>query len=223
MKLEEIIESARRDSGDTVGVDADRKWSLEEWAEYANDAENILCEELLLITDSQTPEICTIPVTAGVRSYAFDSRILQFDEVRYSTRVRPLDPSNVAAFADNDSQWRTATGEPDSYALDDTTGYICLNKIPTADATIYLSVKRSPLVDLTHKNMKASPEIKYQYHKRLKNYMLHKAFSKPDAETLDVAKSSKHFNLWLADKSAVQDAENRLKKGTKTKDRGYFS
>lgn len=222
MTLEEIIESARRDTGDTEGVNSDRRWSLEEWAEYANEAENLLCEELLLITDSLTPEICTIAVTAGVRSYVYDSRILQFDEVRYSTRVRPLDPSNVAEFAQNDTSWRTATGEPDSYALDDTTGYICLNKIPDADATINLSVKRSPLVYLTHKNMKASPEIKPQYHKRLKNYMLHKAFSKPDTETLDTTKSSKHYNLWMKDKSDVQDAENRLKRGTRTKDRGYF-
>jgi len=222
MTLETIIESARRDSDDTVGDDTDRRWSLEEWSEYANEAENLLCEELLLITDSVTPEICSITVTAGVRSYFFDSRILQFDEVRYSTRVRPLDPSNVAEFARRNSQWRTATGEPDSYALDDTTGHICLNKIPTAAATITLSVKRSPLVDLTHKNMKASPEIKPQYHKRLKNYMLHKAFSKPDTETLDTAKAAKHYNLWLKDKSEVQDAENRLKKGTRTKDRGYF-
>jgi len=222
MTLKEIIQQAQRAAADTVGADADRLWSLEEWTEYANRAVNILCEELLLITDSSTAAVCTIAVVAGTRNYEYDQRILQFEEVRYSTRVNPLSPSNRAEFARKDPQWRTATGEPDGYALDDTTGYLTLNKIPDAAATISMTVKRSPLADLVHTSLTASPGIKSTYHKRLKNYMLFEAFSKPDTETLDTTKSTKHFNLWLKDISEVQDAENRLKQGTRTRDRGYF-
>ena len=222
MTLNEIIQQVQKAANDIVGSDTQRLWKLEEWAEYANRAVNLLCEELLLITDSSTAAVCNIAVVAGTRSYLFDQRILQFNEIRYSLRTRPLNSSNTAEFAQRDPQWRTAKGVPDSYALDNTTGYITLNKEPETNATINMTVKRSPLVDLVSTSLTASPEIKAQYHKRLKNYMLFEAFSKPDTETLDTAKAKKHYELWLRDKSEVQDQENRLKQGSKSRYRGYF-
>jgi hypothetical protein len=226
MTLGEIIKGAQKTAGDEVGAEnADHLWGLDEWADYANKAVNQLCEEYLLITDSSTTAICSILIPANTRIALYDPRILQMEEVRHSAQRLPLTPGSVTEFSHRDPEWRTSIGVPDSWAIDETTGYISLNKVYDTDSVLSLAVKRSPLVDLTEKDLTAVPEIRPQYHRYLKSFMLSEAYTKQDIpETIDPQKAATHLAKWEHDKVLfIQMAENRLKKGTRGVYRGYFT
>ena len=222
MTLEEITKEAVTSAADDVGDQAFRLWEDFEWASYANEAVQLLCEEFLLITDSSTASVCSIVVASGTAIYPYSDKILHIEEARLSGRRKPLDFRTGAFFTAQNPEWRTQIGEPTAYCIDETTGFIRFDKIPESAGTLALTVKRMPLLDLSESRKKDPPEIHPRYHKRLKHYMLFKAYSKRDTEAIDPSKANRNFELWLLDKEAVRQSELRMKKGSREPYRGYW-
>lgn len=82
--------------------------------------------------------------------------------------------------------WRDEQGPPE-YAIQDDTS-ITLVPRPTADGTLHLEGYRVPLKALENDTDK--PELNESHHRHLVHWALHRAFSKPDAETIDQTRAA---------------------------------
>ncbi len=191
MNLNELIISGQNQA-DEVLDKPDLLWSLAEWTEYANDAENEACIRANLILD-QIGALSVINIISGTATYSIDEKILLIKRAKLLSGAEPLVKTSRRVLDASYPNWETDTGTVRSW-LPDGTNKITLYKSPTANDTLNLMISRLPsaamlLVD----KLTVSPEIDVQYHLGLVDYMLHRAYSKQDAETLDKGKAKEHL------------------------------
>jgi hypothetical protein len=120
----------------------------------------------------------------GIADYGADS---QEDEVglAHLDRGRGLATLGLEMDALNPA-WRTTEETPQYLIHKDTTLRLCC--LPPA-GTLTLEVNRLPLNPMV--NETDSPEIAQAHHRHLVQWALHKAFSVPDAETVDPTRAEK--------------------------------
>jgi len=102
------------------------------------------------------------------------------------------------------SGWRVATGTPRSY-VKTPTNKIILYPMPIVADTINMTVSRFPNTLMT---LTGSPEVDSRYHQGLILWMLHRAFSKNDSETLNTDKAAdyeKQFDKFFGPKKRLSD------------------
>lgn len=190
MNLNELIIAAQNQADEIVDK-ADLFWSLAEWTEYANDAENEACIRANLIMD-KTSSVTTITVLSGIATYSIDEKILIIKRAKLATGTEPLVKTSRRVLDATYPNWEAETGVVRSWLPDDT-NKITLYKNPAAGTTLSLMVSRLPLLPmLLPDKLTDSPEIDTQYHQGLVDWMLHRAYSKQDSETLDKGKAKDH-------------------------------
>jgi hypothetical protein len=81
----------------------------------------------------------------------------------------------------------TTRSAPSVFIPDWETGVARVYPYPVSDDTFKMTVVRMPLTSITSEE--STLEIQAQYHRGLLDWMLHRAYSKADPETLDVAKA----------------------------------
>jgi len=178
------------------------KWKDAELVACANQTINELCEKARIIIDSTTPAICNVPLLAGTAKYAKDSRIIEILRGRMVTYDCKI-TRRTGSFMDNySSGWDSATastGTPRNFLEDLDTGYFTLTPAPDANDTLWLTVVRLPLDQMTLADLTngASPEIHFKHHYALSDGILARAYLKQDAETYDPKKSARHMQIWL--------------------------
>jgi hypothetical protein len=173
----------------------DLLWSLEEWTEYANEAENEACMRANLLID-RTSSITSISVLSGQATYDTDEKILIIKRVKLALGTEPLVKTYRRVLDATYPNWETDAGTVRSW-LPDGTNKITLYKKPTANDTLNLMVSRLPLNPmLLVDKLIQSPEIDAQYHEGLLDYMMYRAFSKQDTETLDTGKAKSHLKTF---------------------------
>ena len=208
MTIDELLDACRKRLQDTAEP---YLWSDEEIIEFADDAENEAAERASLLRDTTTAAICEVDVVAGTAAYLLDARILRVERAKLDLGTVPLSLSSTAAMdrgaGVTPRDWRTQslswqsggagagweqrTGTP-ALALIDREGSawkLRLVPIPVVDDTLRLHVIRTPLVPMSTSD--GSPEIPVRLHIRLLDWMVHRAYSKQDAETFDQAKADK--------------------------------
>jgi hypothetical protein len=195
MNLNELIVAAQNQADEIVDK-PDLFWSLEEWTRYANDAENEACIRANLIMD-KTSAVTTIAVLSGIATYSIDEKILVIKRAKLASGTEPLVKTSRRVLDATYPNWEEDSGKVRSWLPDDT-NKITLYKNPAAATTLNLMVSRLPLLPMTLPNkLTESPEIDTQYHLGLVDWMLHRAYSKQDSETLDKGKAKEHLARFI--------------------------
>jgi hypothetical protein len=174
----------------------DLLWSLAEWTEYVNEAENEACIRANLIIDKSSA-LTNIAVLSGTATYSIDERILIIKRAMLSGGTEPLVKTTRRVLDAVYPSWEAEAGVVRSWLSDDT-NKITLYKSPIANATLNLMVSRLPENPMTLPNkLTESPEIDTMYHLGLIDWMLHRAYSKQDSETLDKGKAKEHLTRFI--------------------------
>jgi hypothetical protein len=227
MTLADLITTARKQFDDVEGGSA-RLISDEEFAYFADDAQERICEVVLPIEDSTTTvdadgnPVCVIPVVAGTTTYPLHPKIIQIMRVMYDGVDYPLTLMSTAILDSVRPGWQSDTQDPDGYILDDSSWSIRLNRIPSTASNIRLIVKRMPLVTLSATDLTASPEIPSIYHKTLIDWMLHSAYMKQDVETYNPVKAEQYLARFVAGIEQIRRTQIRRKPRTILGLRSYW-
>jgi hypothetical protein len=191
MNLNELIIAAQNQADEVIDK-PDLLWSLSEWTEYANDAENEACIRANLILD-QTSALAVITIVSGTAIYSIHEKILLIKRAKLSSGTEPLVKTSRRVLDATYPNWEVESGTVRSW-LPDSTNNIRLYKSPTANTTLNLMISRLPLEPmLLADKLTVSPEIDVQYHLGLTDWMMHRAYSKQDSETLDKGKAKEHL------------------------------
>ncbi len=191
MNLNELIIAAQNQADEIVDK-PDLLWSLDEWTEYANDAENEACMRAGLLIDS-TSSITSVAILSGIATYGIDERILVIKRAKLSTGTEPLVKTSRRVLDATYPGWENDSGTVRSW-LPDESNKITLYKKPSAATSLNLMVSRLPLTPMALADkLTVSPEIDVQYHEGMIDWMLHRAYSKQDSETLDKGKAKEHL------------------------------
>jgi hypothetical protein len=184
MTLEQLIAAFRRDADDTV--DNPYGWSDEDVTAWLNEGVDEAAVRGRLIFDSDTPEVCAVSVIAGAKVFALHPAVF---EIRWAAFVATAEPEKAVPLRirtrdwmdQQDSSWRTMTGEPQYLVQDDTKAQI----VPAAPeaGTVRLEVYRTAIDPMVAES--SEPEIAAAHHAHLVHWALHRAFSVPDSELID--------------------------------------
>lgn len=177
------------------------KWSDVELVAYINDTINELCEKARILVDSSTEAICKLTLAAGTAKYPLDSRVVEVLRGRLVTGDRKVTRSTRSFMDAHSSGWDSATastGTPKNFLGDLDTGFITLTPTPDAVDTMWLTVVRFPLVQMSIASPDAVPEIHFKYHFELLDGICGRAYLKQDPETYDPKKAERHLGLWRA-------------------------
>lgn len=191
MNLSELIIAAQNQA-DEVLDKPDLFWSEAEWTEYANDAEREACIRANLLLD-QTSSMAVIAITSGTAKYALNEKVLVVKRAKLTSGTEPLVKTSRRVLDATYPNWEAEAGTTRSWLPDDT-NKITLYKIPVVDDTLNLMISRLPETDMVLVDKATdSPEIDAQYHLSLVDWMMHRAYSKQDSETLDLGKAKEHL------------------------------
>lgn len=207
MNRDDLFAAFRARAADTADPPL---WSDAELQEFVDDAHNEAAERARLIRDSTTPEICAVDVVPGTAVYLLDRRILSVERAKLDLQSNPLRLTSTQAMDSPRGRamphewrssgpswidsagwgWETQTGSPCYAVLDDEGGRwkLTLAPIPTVADTLRLQVFRLPLACMDDEE--DEPEIPYRLHIRLVDWMMHRAYSKSDADMFDERKAA---------------------------------
>ena len=178
-------------------------WSNREVVSYANQAEVEFCIRQPILDRGTTPSITQITVTAGTERYPYAAQILAIKAAKFvddSGVEYDLDKRTVAQMDDNHHGWDTEgsagnQGIPTCYVEDADHRAVWLYPVPSSGGTIHMMVDRLPARQMQWKNRhNDAPEIDPQHHYDLLDWMLHRAYLKNDADTMDASRS-KEFGI----------------------------
>jgi len=205
MKLRDLLTVVRLEIDDAT---APYLWTDPELIEYAVDAENEASRRARLLIDSSTVAICQIAVVANTALYALDSRVLFIRRAKLTLDDRPLSRASVRDLDNAVVNWEAEATSPSQFVVDFETGKVRLYPKPVANDTLNLTVVRLPAVDMN--DLEDAPEIKAHYHRSLRFWIMHRAYSKQDSETKDDKKALENlakFEQEFGSKSSALDEE----------------
>lgn len=180
MKAGELLDLWRREVDD---VQEPYLWSDDEGLEYADDAQNEACRRARLIVDSTTTSTCSITTVVGTATYALSPLVLRVNRVRVAGESLPLGAYMVRDMDRVSPGWEddTQTSTPITWIPDFESGKIRVYPAPNAITTLKLQVVRLPINALTSKDV--ALEIRAEYQKSLRHWMVYRGFLKRDTET----------------------------------------
>jgi hypothetical protein len=188
MNLEQLIQQFRVDSDDTVTNPP--LWGNEWIAAWLTEAQAEAAIRGRLLYEAANPLVCEIAVAVDVTTYTLHKSIYEIGHLRFkaagasrSERVHLISREELDRIWPD---WRDEQGTPE-YAIQDDTR-ITLAPRPTEAGTLHLEGYRVPLKALANDTDK--PEINEAHHRHLVHWALHRAFSKPDAETIDPTRAA---------------------------------
>lgn len=156
-------------------------WKNAELVRYLDTACSELAHRVPIVDDSDN-ETTSIPITAGRERYAIDPRVLAIDNIT-------LGSTGVALFKDARAATAAATlaaGNPTtvwSYREDFATLTLTLINTPTANDTLYLTVRRLPLDSLDwSQRTTQEPEFPAHLQESLLDWACMQAYMKRDAD-----------------------------------------
>ena len=187
MNLEQLIQQFRVDADD---LEQPFLW-LDEWiAAWLTEAQDQAAMRARLLLDDYTPAVTQIAVTAGVDSYPLHPKLYEIaviDFVPVTGYVQPVYLTSREKLDRDRNGWRNEPPSTPCNAIQTDTR-LRLVPVPSVNGTLRLEAYRLPLKALVNDNDK--PEIHEAHHRHLVHWALHRAFSKPDSETIDPARAA---------------------------------
>lgn len=187
MNLEQLTERFRVDADDLI---APYLWEPEWVTTWFAEAEAEAAVRARLLLDDYTPAVTQIAVTAGVYSYALDSRVYEIARLGFTPATgRATEPYLTSREKlDRDRPgWRALPPGDPCYAIQTDTR-LRLVPIPAQAGVLRLEAYRLPLKALAKDGDK--PEIHEAHHIHLVQWVLYRAFSKPDADARDPGRAA---------------------------------
>lgn len=200
MNLEQLIQQFRVDAGDTV---TNPPFWKDEWiAGWFTEAVAEAAIRGRLLLEAANPLVCQIAVTPGRAVYPLHPALFELVHLRFlPTGAECADPVVLKTREELDRimpGWRERADRV-AFAIQDDTR-IQLVAAPKVAGVLHIEGYRVPLKALANDNDK--PEINSAHHHLLVHWVLHRAFSMPDADAFDPARAaqgeaefSKYFGL----------------------------
>lgn len=182
MNLADLIAAYRSDAVDNALPYLASDSDLTIW--FA-EAQEEACIRARLIYDTSTLAICKVQVTAGTRSYPLHAAVF---EIAFATltdgngEVSKLDQMDRVELTRISPDWRLKTERPKFLIHDDTR--IELAFTPDQDYELTIEAYRLPLQPIAN-----GLEIAGAHHRRLVDWALYRAYSRPDADLQDAEKA----------------------------------
>lgn len=184
MNVGELIQLFRRQADD---ADGRQFWSDQELVGYLNEAVQEACERAKLIEDRAEATL-----TPGQSTCSLDPSVFEVKRVTHAGRR--LEESSVEELDRTYGQWESRTGRPRYFLLIQANASqpAQLRFVPTPHEgmVIEATVVRGALTPLSATALDDEPEINARLHTRLLDWVLHRAFMKPDAEVFDAQRSA---------------------------------
>lgn len=183
MDLDGLIEQFRREADDRV---APYLWSDEDVTAWLDEAEEEAAIRACLLREVELQSICQVEVTAEQYFYTLHPKVLYVLHAEFvpdgDTRAHILKVVTRDTMNRLEPGWRyTPSGIP-RYLVHEPSQRAVLCPPPAVDGLLNIEVQRLPLDSMENTG---GPEIGEAHHRHLVDWALFKAFSKPDAETID--------------------------------------
>jgi len=194
-------------------------WSDQELNGYINEAANEAAIRSRSIVDSTSTKCSRITTISGTATYTINPSVFFIDRVYDATNKLTLTKTSFNELDDNDSKWQDRSGKPTHY-IDDLNHYgddiskkrsITLYPNPDSAIALHLTVYRTHLEVLTDY---LEPELPIYQHADLIYWVLHLAYLKQDADTLNIDKSLEfyaRFDQCFGEKQDARKLEWRRK------------
>ncbi len=154
-----------------------------EWIQFLNNAHREIALRTNCYRDASESDLCQIAVAEGIKQYDLDSRVLTVEDVRLGSNDESLVKWTLRDYRDTANSY-TSTGTPQYYMEENRPFRITLYPIPDDDDTLYLTVYRYPLEDMTWLSRKAElDEPPEALREALIQGALSYAYQKRDADT----------------------------------------
>ena len=180
MNLGEMIDEFRVLSQDNV---APYFCGPNELIKWFNDAEEEAAIRARLIHDSEELTVAAGETRIALPKGAFEILYIELRDA--SGTFFPICVSTRDVLDAAMPGWRRRVERPEFVVVDDTE--IVLGAVPDADYALYVEFFRTPRAQLA--DVDDTPEIHLAHHEGLIQWVLHKAFGKPDADLFDPVKS----------------------------------
>lgn len=184
MKLSELIAEYRAEAVDDVEpyLTSDALLKV-----YAAQGQDEACRRGRLLRDSSA-DFCSIDVTAGAPIIDVDARVIDVVRARLASQADPLEPITVVEIDERAPGWEEDVGEPRAIVTDYTANKLRLWPSPRANDVLRLTVVRLPMTALAADA--DEPELRLEHQRALVQWMLFRAFSRPDADFADPQRAS---------------------------------
>lgn len=163
-----------------------------ELIQYLNTAHSEIAVRTQCYRDGGESEICQIKVKIGTASYDIDPRIMTIEDVLLDSSGASLTKTHLTDYrrlADH----RTTTGTPTHYLEANRPFKITLYPTPVVADTLYLTVYRLPLEDMTWAGRKSDMEEPPEsLREALIQGVLMFAYQKRDSDTADAGRQKFH-------------------------------
>jgi hypothetical protein len=148
-----------------------------------------------LLHESSNPSICEIDVSPGTSSYPLHESLYEIDHLGFreqgSSERCPVRLTSTEELDRTVIDWRDCTGRV-RYAIQTDTS-IRLVPTPERAGTLYLEGYRLPITGI---DAVGKPEIHPAHHRHLLDWALHRAYSLPDSETINLGKAAEAENTF---------------------------
>ena len=165
-------------------------WADVDVTDWLNDAQAQACVRGRLIREDENPAVCQIALTPGQHTYPLHASVYELINLRIKgSGTEPSRPMSIKSrewLDANVCDWRDMD-EPSPWLIQDDTTLRVVGAIQAGDV-LHLECYRLPLKQLA--NDMDKPEIHAAHHVHLIQWALHKAFSVPDADGFDAARSA---------------------------------
>jgi hypothetical protein len=208
-------------------------WPDTELLRFLNYAEVQACRRAHLIIDATTSNdsgtaatastagqksLCVLSVIANQAVYQLSPKILQIKRCQLKSMTYPLRGPLTYPQVDEEFFWwgtngtvgTAGSGGYPSAFLNEPGNTITFLLSPSSDDTAYLVVSRLPLISFT---MQTSPEIDEKYHIDLCDWAAKLAYSKPDADALNLVLAKQYEDSFTMKFGPLPDAySDRMRK-----------
>ena len=182
MNLEQLTAQFRVDADDLTEP---YFWDAEWIATWLTEAQAEAAIRNRLLYEAANPAVCQIAVAANAATHDLHKSLFELVHLRFqATGATTSSVVTIKAREELDRirpGWRDETGTPRHAIQDDTR--ITLVPRPELAGTLHVEGYRVPLKALENDTDK--PELHEAHHRHLVHWALHRAFSKPDSETID--------------------------------------
>jgi len=197
MDLADIITEYRLQADDNA---TPPRISDETLALWASEAERETCERGdLILDDSETDDVTVFAISADQATIDLDPVTRKIISAQFTSsaggRAKNLSLTGFDRISDLDD-WRTdSCSRPDCIAQLSPT-QARLYPIPNTAGTLRLTIYRLPMYDMEDDS--DEPEIPFQYHRDLVQWLLYKTYSSKDDEIEDAARSKIAYDTFEA-------------------------